>query len=118
MGQHVSDVITSSVTGVRYGYSGSSSGTVAAPNPAGRVPLLHEPSSASGCSQQHAHMQHLVPAAAAAGRGALVLWLRCVLDLLAALTLADPAAVLNELSHKLAGGVAASRRHVYKALLL
>jgi hypothetical protein len=48
-------------------------------------------------------MQHLMPAAVAVGRGALVSWLRCVLDLLSALTLVDPAAVLNELSHKLAG---------------
>lgn len=53
--------------------------------------------------QQHGQMQQLVPAAVAIGRGALVGWLRCVLDLLAGLTLVDPGAVLNELSHKLAG---------------
>ncbi|WIA08924.1 hypothetical protein OEZ85_008341 [Tetradesmus obliquus] len=47
-------------------------------------------------------MQQLVPAAVAVGRGALVGWLRCVLDLLAGLALVDPGAVLNELSHKLA----------------
>lgn len=36
-------------------------------------------------------------------RGVLVVWLRCALDLLSALTHSDPAAVLMELSHKLAG---------------
>jgi hypothetical protein len=113
MGQHLSDVFTSSVTGVRYSYSGSSSSTTAsAPNAgmsgAGRVPQLHESASGNSQQQQHAQMQQLVPAAVAVGRGALVSWLRCVLDLLAALTLVDPGALLNELSHKLAGAAAAA----------
>jgi hypothetical protein len=75
---------------------------------AGRVPQLHEAASGSSSSQQHGQMQQLVPAAAVVGRSGLVSWLRCVLDLLAALTLVEPAALLNELSHKLAGELAAA----------
>jgi hypothetical protein len=117
MGQHLSDVFTSSVTGVRYSYSGSSSTTASAPNAStsasGRLPQLHETASGNSQQQQHAQMQQLTPAAVAVGRGALVSWLRCVLDLLAALMLVDPGALLNELSHNLAGGAGSSRPNIH-----
>lgn len=127
-------VVTSSVTGVRYSYSGGGASAAAAGGTAGLAASQQGTSSSSSdrdAQMQAAHrashsgtltgslaphqaaaapgvaapgqMAALVPAVVHVGRGVLVAWLRCVLDVLAALTLVDPAAVLNELSSKLAG---------------
>jgi hypothetical protein len=54
-------------------------------------------------SRQQQQQQIVVPGGVRVSRSGLVVWLRAALDVLAALTQVDPAAVLMELSHKLAG---------------
>jgi hypothetical protein len=58
-------------------------------------------SSSSEQQQQQQQQQQL--SGVRVSRTLLVVWLRAALDVLAALTHVDPAAVLMELSHKLAG---------------
>jgi hypothetical protein len=96
----------SSSSGVTYSYSGtqhspSSSGVGAAGSSVGSTSSGVKHGQAGGLSSISEQQQQVL--GARVSRGVLVVWLRAALDVLAALAHVDPAAVLMELSHRLAG---------------
>lgn len=90
------DHIHTTPSGLAYSYNSTQQGAASgvSAGSAGVLGTVHE--------RQQLQQQSLL--GVRASRGALVVWLRSALDVLAALTHVDPAAVLMELSHKLAGG--------------
>jgi hypothetical protein len=111
-------------SGVTYSYSGAqhspgSSGLGAAGGSAASDSSSVKHGQAGGLSSISEQQQQGM--GVRVSRGVLVVWLRAALDVLAALTHVDPAAVLMELSHRLAGEARHTTdwqypRHLYSIL--
>lgn len=95
--------ITYSYTAVQHNHWGSTVSTAGGSSTVGSTVSVKYSQITSGVSSISQQQQQQQGVGVRVSRSVLVVWLRAALDVLAALTHVDPAAVLMELSHKLAG---------------